>query len=101
MRDIKQLLDVLLDEYQHNPDDKIRSLGLCFAVKRLCYYNLINLHEKDGLLYVIKANRPTDVGNAFWWHQGEVEPRVEFLKQLISKLENETWLDKLKRKLGL
>ena len=35
---------------------------------------------------VIKSNRAAGLGSAYWWPKGEVKPRVEFLKQLISKL---------------
>ena len=102
MRNIKTLLEILLDQYQNNSDDKIRSKGLCLAVFMLHDHRIINLYDRKALLYVIKANRPKSVVSPiYWWAQGRTAPRIEFLEQLISKIENETWLDKLKRKLGL
>ena len=65
MRDIKTLLEILLDEYQNHPDDDVRHLGLCFAINRLCRYNLINLHEGEVLLDVIESNHPAGVRTAY------------------------------------
>ena len=85
MRDIKTLLEILLNQYQKHPDD-VRSLGLCDSVKHIYHHNLINPHEREVILDVIKSNRPAGLGSAYWWPKGETEPRIEFLKKLISEL---------------
>ena len=87
MRSTKELLEVLLDQYENSRVEGIQWSGLCFAIIRLPAGYVIDQYEKEALLKVIKANRPYSVVSPlYWWPKGEVEPRVEFLKQLISKL---------------
>ena len=87
MRDIKTLLEILLDQYQNNRIDGIQWAGLCFAIIRIDVGHVIDQYEKEDLFDVINANKPDIVWSGkYWWPKGEVEPRVEFLKQLISKL---------------
>ena len=48
---------------------------------------MIDQYEKEDLFDVIKANKPdTPWSGTYWWPEGEVEPRIEFLKKLISEL---------------
>ena len=86
MRDIKTLLEILLDQYQNNRIDGIQWAGLCFAIIRIDVGHVIDQYEKEDLFDVIKANRPESAAPFYWWPKGEVEPRVEFLKKLISEL---------------
>ena len=87
MRSTKELLEVLLDQYENSRVEGIQWSGLCFAIIRHPAGYVIDQYEKEALLKVIKANRPYSVVSPlYWWPKGEVEPRVEFLKQLISKL---------------
>ena len=87
MRDIKTLLEILLDQYENNRLEGIQWSGLCFAIIRLRIGHVIDQSDEDALLKVIKANRPESaVSLLYWWPKGEVEPRVEFLKKLISEL---------------
>lgn len=89
MRDIKTLLEILLDQYQNNRLEYIQWSGLCFAIISIGG-RVIDQNEKEALLKVIKANRPKLVESPlYWWPKGEVEPRVEFLKQLIMKYETQ------------
>ena len=88
MRDIKTLLELLLDQYQNNRLEYIQWSGLCFAIISIGG-RVIDQNEKEALLKVIKANRPESAGSFHWWPKGEVEPRVEFLKQLIMKYETQ------------
>ena len=102
MRDIKELLEILLDQYENNRIDGIQRFGLCWAIWRLSKHELINSNEDYVLGAYITKKRPYWAYEmSYWWPAGETKPRIKFIKQLISKLENETWLDKLKRKLGL
>ena len=88
MRSTKELLEVLLDRYQNNTIEEINWAGLCWAITKLYAYDGVNFYEKEILLDVIEANRPESVESGkYWWPKGEVEPRIEFLKQLIKKYE--------------
>ena len=86
MRDIKTLLELLLDQYENNKTYGIQWAGLCLAIIRLHTSRVIDYYDKEALLKVIKTNRPESAESFYWWPEGEVEPRVEFLKQLISEL---------------
>lgn len=90
MRNIKTLLEILLYEYQSNQDEDIRRFGLCWAIVKLRNHDVVKFYEMDILLDVIEANKPdTPCSGTYWWPKGEVEPRVEFLKQLIMKYETQ------------
>ena len=90
MRDIKTLLEILLDQYQNNRLEYIQWSGLCFAIIRLRIGHVIDQTDEEALLKVIKANRPKLVESPlYWWPKGETEPRIEFLKQLIKKNETQ------------
>lgn len=87
MRDIKTLLEVLLDQYENYRIDLIQWSGLCFAINRLRVGHVIDQHDEEALLKVINANKPDAVwSERYWWPKGEVEPRIEFLNKLISEL---------------
>ena len=87
MRSTKELLEVLLDRYQHDEDDTIRWRGLCYAAINVRYRDLITQEEERLLISYLKENRPKYSRRAgFWWPKGEVEPRIEFLNKLISEL---------------
>ena len=89
MKSIKALLLILLDQYQNNRIDGIQWSGLCLAILKLHAICVIDYYEKENLLKEIKANRPESAGSSYWWPEGEVEPRIEFLKQLIMKYETQ------------
>ena len=83
MRDIKTLLEILLDEYQDNPDDKIWSEGLCIAINRLTNPDgVFDPPERLYLLRFITLKSKTDSKRLYEWPKDE----VEFLKQLIFEL---------------
>ena len=87
MRDIKTLLEVLLDRYQHDEADTIRWRGLCHAVIIIRYRDLITQEEERLLKRYLKENRPKYSRlTGFWWPKGKTAPRIEFLKKLISEL---------------
>lgn len=88
MKSIKALLLILLDQYENNRIDGIQWSGLCFAIIMLFNGYVIDQYEKKALYDVIDANKPLMLWSGrYWWPKGEVEPRVEFLKQLIKKYE--------------
>ena len=45
MRDIKTLLELLLDQYQNNRIGGIQWSGLCWAIQRLRERNIISLQK--------------------------------------------------------
>ena len=87
MRSTKELLEVLLDQYENNRIDWIQWAGLCDAIGALSEYGLINSYEDCILQAYIIDNRPDgSIKMSFWWPMGETAPRIEFLKKLISEL---------------
>ena len=59
MRDIKTLLELLLDQYKNNRIDGIQRFGLCWAIWRLSKHELINSNEDYVLGAYIKKNAHT------------------------------------------
>ena len=90
MKDIKTLLEILLDQYKSNRIEGIQSMGLCRTIGVLQESRLITEYEANELDYHLDENRPeSSIGKIYWWPEGEVEPRIEFLKQLIMKYETQ------------
>ena len=88
MRDIKTLLEVLLDQYENNIIDDIQVFGLCWAIKKIFDKNVISEDEYYHLDDIINNNCPNGLeGSGYWWRSGATAPRIEFLKQLIKKYE--------------
>ena len=86
MRDIKELLEILLYNYKNNRIYSIQKLGICWAMDILYQENIISLEEKCILSEYIYSNRPEYAWIGYWWLEGDVPPRIKFLKQLIKKL---------------
>ena len=86
MRDIKTLLEILLYKYENDMVYKIQRNGLCWAIQRLRKRNIISAQEEVILIEHLHSNKPEWACDGYWWPKGEVEPRIEFLKQLISEL---------------
>lgn len=87
MRDIKELLEILLDKYENNSIYMIQSDGLCWAIQRLCDENIILLQEGDILSEYLYSNKPEWAWAGYWWTMGDVPPRIKFLKKLIKSYE--------------
>lgn len=89
MRDIKTLLEVLLDQYKNNRIDGIQRFGICWAITRLTMTDIISVQENGILTECIFSNKPGYAWGGYWWTKGDVPLRIKFLKQLISKLKKE------------
>ena len=98
MRTLKQLYQLLLDNYTNNPYD-----GICFQITRLGgSLDLISYNERDMLEEDFKSNKPhitwnweyfkftrkeCYTGGTFWWertYEG-MEQRKLFIQHLINK----------------
>ena len=85
MRSTKELLELLLDQYENNRLDGIQWTGLCLAINRLRISHVIDQHEKKALFKIIEANKPDKSwSEMYWWPKGHTKPRIEFLQKLIS-----------------
>lgn len=92
----KELLKLLLKVYKSSTFKNVvrygsngllfKKLGLCNAIVRLHIHKVINLQENIILWEHIHKNSPKPSIDVYWWPKGEVKPRIEFLKQLISEL---------------
>jgi hypothetical protein len=88
VRTIKELLELML---QHQ--DKFEN-GLCHWVYKLELYYLITADEYGLLIKYIKNNRPSLFSSldafkqwfyleAFYWEDGKIEPRLEWINKHI------------------
>lgn len=59
--------------------------GLCWQITLIFRRGIINPDEMSLLRLYIVAVKPIDVGNLFWWPQGEKKPRLEFLDKELLK----------------
>jgi hypothetical protein len=88
MRNIKELLELLLKEYTC-PNDRPNKLaitnnGLCWAITILYIAQDITLDENYTLLNYMKTNIPVGIyGPMYWWRKGLREPRTQWLKEHI------------------
>ena len=89
MKPIKELLEILLDRYENNSIYMIQWAGLCWAISRLYDDGVISEIEDSILTSYLYSNKPEWAWSGYWWTEGKVEPRVKFLKQLITKYETQ------------
>ena len=80
MRTIKQLLELMLKHQERF------ETGLCLWVRMLFWLSLIKNDERKLLLDYIKENKPENAGYLFYWEEGEIAPRIEWINQEIKKL---------------
>ena len=89
MRSIKELLEVLLREYENHKDSDVRGEGLCHAIKVLHEtHGVFTKDEKarlDTFLYEHRPDRNAGEDD-FWWEMGVIYPRIKFLMRLINRL---------------
>lgn len=95
MRTIKELLVILLNEYQELEGETYRNTlysdnGYAFGVitKKAVDKLLLTDNERDRLLTYLRTNKTESVNKLLWWPMGYLNAaRIEFLKQLIKKYE--------------
>lgn len=83
-RPISELLDLLIDHI--NKAEYFT--GLCSATLNMRIDGIINDVEEIELDEFLYENRPSDVGNCFWWTRGLKNPRLEFLNALKERISN-------------
>ena len=88
-RNIKELLQVMLD------NTRFLRRGLCFYVQSLQNELLLDSHEGKMLLVYIKHNRPSKWSSLnafrncniiFYWDDGDIKPRIKWIKKHIKKV---------------
>jgi hypothetical protein len=60
--------------------------GLCQWAANLYVHGVISRPERIALEDFFVGNRPESAYKAYWWPKGEMEPRIEWLKEQIKKL---------------
>lgn len=63
--------------------------GICGWITILWNERLINVVEGVEVTRYLKDNLPPTINNAYCWKQGDITPRVAWIKEQIQKLENE------------
>ena len=79
---IPELIDITLE------NQYLFQTGLCSWVAHLYVDNILTFNEYSRLLDCIRENGENKSRNVFWWKEGDIHPRIEFLKQLKLKYEN-------------
>lgn len=92
MKTIKELLTILLSEYQDitqpNPLYSHTGFGFTRMAEGAVKKNQLTSEEKDYLLNYMTDNKPSSATNPlYWWPSREVTPRIEFINNLISKID--------------
>lgn len=86
MRNIKQLLEIMLDNQQEF------SSGLCGWISNLRFENIINHDEFLLLRKYINDNRPNKFSSisayknrdsGFYWKRKDIKPRIKWIKKHI------------------
>ena len=96
MRPIKELLEILDREI----DGEYFKTGLCLLMVSLWRHDIININEWNKLEAYIYVNNPDAISmdewdnqrlsqSLFWWNPGEREPRHEYVRILIDRIDNE------------
>ena len=94
MRTIKELLAILLNEYQELEGETYRNTlyadngyGFGRVTKKAVDKSLLNKKERIRVLVYLRTNKTEYVNQFLWWPAKYLNAaRIEFLKRLISKL---------------
>jgi hypothetical protein len=56
--------------------------GMCGWISRMEEHNIISPEEREYLLrYIHKNKPPTELIKGFFWEKGEIEPRIDWIKE--------------------
>lgn len=58
--------------------------GMCIWAADLAGWDVITIGEYRKIESYIEGNRPSNAIGAYYWAQGEIEPRIEWIKYHIS-----------------
>jgi len=76
-----RLINIMIDNLY------ILNDGLCTYMVRLCILNKINQSEYDRLNFIIRKRLPErKIKLMYCWPEGQVQPRKEFLKNILKEL---------------
>lgn len=81
-RELKELLQILLDYIQENGVP----VGMCVTIGFVEEENLITVCEWKILYEWLKEKKEENGFSAYFFTMGEAQPRIEFLNQEIEKL---------------
>lgn len=73
---IPELIDITLE------NQYLFQTGLCSWVYNLYVYNILTFNEYNKFIKCIRENGEDKSRNVFWWKEGDIQPRIEFLEQL-------------------
>lgn len=84
MRTIKELLILLREEVANRFNECI-----CWSLADMVGRKDISYDEHHALEDYLELHRPEETKKraAFWWHYGELAPRLEFLDKLIAEID--------------
>jgi hypothetical protein len=86
-RDIKELLILVRDNTKLIGPSFFQIWGLCELSMTLLKTNNINEDEYKMLRKFLKKHRPKKLnGLEFWWPEGLMQPRLDWLNEQIAKL---------------
>lgn len=73
---IPEIIDIVLE----NQD--LFETGLCRWISDLYLTDKLNWYEYLRLSDAIRCNKPGSSTKAYWWKEGDIKPRLEFLEQI-------------------
>lgn len=88
MRDIKELLELLVDYIEKEDEDDF--CGMCMSTNMMKDNHIISSEEEECIDKYIYENKPSDSLSGWWWpvenNLQPKEPRLKFINELITKL---------------
>jgi len=82
MRTDRELIELLYDNLYEHFD-----CGLCWTAINMEYAGIITTIEERRINYILGKYEPPGTITPFWWTAGNIEPRREFLENLLNKLK--------------
>lgn len=81
MRTDKELIQLMIDNL-----DQYFITSLCITTSQMRIDNLINQKEEDRIDEIVYRFKPSDAGPFYFWPANLLEPRREFLQNILNKL---------------